>query len=94
MACWHGTKPPAQAVEFLVAVAGAPGHTEPRVAVGYPTSSSWSGLVKSVMVRPEVWMVSEAPTLPKGLKVPGGAAVDSVPRWLRTGRDSWSWRRT
>lgn len=94
MACWHVTKPPARAAHFGVADAGVPGRAEPPVAVAYTTSPSRSGLVKSVLVRAKTWMGSEAPTLLSGLKAPGGAEVDSVLRWLRTGRDLWSWRRT
>ena len=59
------------------------------------TSPSWSGLVKSVLVRAETWMGSkEAPLLLKQLRAPGGVAVDSVLQWLRTGQDSWSLQRT
>lgn len=95
MACCHGTKPPARAVQFGVADAGVPGRAEPPVAVAYVTSPSWSGLVKSVLARAETWMGSkEAPLLLMQLKAPGGAEVDSVLRWLRTGRDSWSLQRT
>ena len=79
--------------EFVVAVAGAPGRAEPLVAVGYTASPSRSGLVKSVMVLAETWMGSEAPAFPKRLRVPRGAEVESTLPWLRTDRDSWSWRR-
>ena len=78
MACWHVTKPPAQVVEFVVAEAGVPGRAEPPVAVEYWTSPSRSGLVKSAMVRAEPWMGSEAPALPKRLRVPRGAVVESA----------------
>jgi hypothetical protein len=95
VACWHVTKPPARAVEFVVAGAWAPGQAEPPIAVGCTTSPSWSGLVKSAMTRAKMWMGSEeAPPLLKQLRAPGGTVVDSVLRWLRTGLDSWSWRRT
>src|SRR5580765_4402068 len=81
VACWHGMESPAQAVEFVVA--GAPGRAEPPVAVGYTTSRSWSGLVKSAMARAEtraeIWMGSEeAPPLLERLKEPRGAGIDSV----------------
>ena len=95
MACWHETKPPARAVQFGVADAGVTGRAELPVAVAYVTAPSWSGLVKSVLVRAETWMGSkEAPLLLKQLRAPGGAEVDSVLRWLRTSRDSWSLQRT
>ena len=94
MACWHVTKRPARPEEFVVADAGAPGRAEPPVVMGHMTSPPRSGLVKSAMGRAETWLVSEAPTLPKRLRVPGGAEVNLVLPWTRTGRDLWSWRRT
>ena len=48
-----------RSVQFEVADAGVPGRAEPPVAVAYATSLSWSGLVKSVLVRAETWMGSE-----------------------------------
>ena len=53
MACWHVTKLSAWAVGFVLADAGAPGRAEPPVVVGYTTSPSESGLVKSAMVQAE-----------------------------------------
>ena len=94
VACRHGTNPPAGSAGFVVAEAGVPGRAEPPVAVGCTTSPSRSGLVKSAMVRAEMWMGSEAPAFPKKLRAPGGAEVDSALRWLRTGLDSWSWQQT
>lgn len=94
MACWHVTKPPVRDVAFVVADAGVLGRAEPSVAVGHTRSPSRSWLVKSAMVLAETWTGSEAPTPLKRLMVLGGAEVDSVLRWLRTGRDSWSWQQT
>ena len=81
VACWHGTNPPARAVQFVVADAGAPGRAEPPVAEGYVASPSWSGLVKSVMVRAETWMGSEAPASAKaaeGARGSGGGLGAAV----------------
>ena len=70
------TKPPVWSVDFVVAEAGAPGLVaEPPVAVEYPASPVWSGLVKSAMARAEMWMVPEAPALQQRMRVTGGAEV-------------------
>ncbi|MGH7147479.1 MAG: hypothetical protein ACREIJ_06205 [Nitrospiraceae bacterium] len=78
MACWHVTRPPARVLEFVAADAGAPGRAEPPVVVRYWTSPARSELVKSLMVQAETWMGSEAPALPKRLRAPMGAEVESA----------------
>jgi len=74
------TKPAARSVQFVVVDAGAPGRAEQPVAVGYPASPSWSGLMKSAMFRAEMWVVPGALVLQKRMRVTGGAEVQSVLR--------------